>query len=97
MEAFVSIALMAWLIKIAGLIIGVVSLIYLSKRAYEELKSKGPKGIVDEVLIALLVIGLVGFICWPGGLEIVGSMVDRIIAMLFEIFGMALDALEETF
>lgn len=97
MEAFVSITLIAWLFKIAGLIIGAMALIYLSKRAAEEVKSKGPRGIVDEVIIMLLVVGLVAFICWPGGLETVGSIVDRIIAMIFKIFDMVLDALDKTF
>lgn len=97
MEAFVSIALISWLFKIAGLVIGVMSLIYLSKRAGEELKKKGPRGIVDEVIIMLVVVGLVAFICWPGGLETIGSIVDRIIAMFFDIVDMVLDALEETF
>ncbi|WOO86872.1 hypothetical protein RZE82_07055 [Mollicutes bacterium LVI A0039] len=97
MEAFVSIAFINWLLKIVGFVVGVWQLWHIAVRGKQEYASKGPRGIWDEVLIGLLIMGLIGFICSDSGLSTIGNIVDQVIAIGLKIIKLILEFLNGSF
>lgn len=98
MEAFVSIELVSWLLKMVGMALGVWQLVHLIAKAKEDFQAHGPKGVVDEIIIGLLILGLIGFICFTeSGLATIGGIVDTIIEILLNILTLILDFIENSF
>lgn len=95
MEYLLNIALVNFLFRIAGLGLGIYVLVGIIREASEDYKSKGYRGIVDEVVLGILLIAVVGLATLsPNGPTTLGSIADRIIGIGIAILNMVLDAIE---
>lgn len=93
MEYLLSIGIVGFVFRLAGLVIGIYVLSGIIQQALEDYKNKGYKGIFDEIILGVLLMGGVALATLsPTGPTTLGAIIDKIVSIFISILNLVIDA-----
>lgn len=95
MEKIFEITIVSVLLNLIAVLVAVFFLVRLIRKAIDEFNSKGIKGILDEVIIGLLLLGVIYFIIFEEGLPAIIKILVDLIKWLWAIINMSISEIKD--